>query len=132
MQNKPFRFGPQNVPNSATTILNAPTIDGGVVNGSTFPGTNYEHCYILITHVRVVNTTASSVTISAAINPVAATVTAPTAFAWYASPIPATTSGTNWLDWYGRVRVDTDDFLNAISSVASGITIEGEGEIGVF
>lgn len=120
MQNKAFRFGPVALSNVLTTnILNPPTAAGGTNAGASSN-------YLLITHMRIVNKTAGAVTASLWIGATGANA-AGTEFAFQATSIPA----NSYVDWYGRLRLDTADFLVGGAGAATSLSIEGEGEIGV-
>jgi hypothetical protein len=120
MQNKALRIGPKAVTGSASNMFNSAltSVAGGVGWTPTQP-------YAIITHLRVVNTTAGALNMSAFIGLTAGS-SAGTEFAWSATSVPANGS----LDWYGRVRLEATDFLTALSTT-TGLTIEGEGEIGL-
>lgn len=140
MQQKSFRFGPQNwSTTNPVSILKPPVLPvaatPGIINGSDFTGNPiYQYTYIILTHIRVVNTGSGVVSISLGINPTAVnTLTKADCGFWYVSPVPTPTQGTNYLDWYGRVRLDVQEWLTAQSSTSgSDLTIMGEGEIGIF
>lgn len=120
MQNKAFRFGPVALSATLTTnILNPPTATGGVGAGSS-PN------YIILTHIRIVNKTAGAVTFSLWIGATGANA-AGTEFMGTGRSIAANSSE----DWYGRIRLDTADFLVGGASAGTSLTIQGEGEIGV-
>jgi len=120
MQNKALRFGPKAVTGSTANIFNTTitSLSGPVGYTQTQP-------YSIITHIRVVNTTGVALAVSAFIGATAGSA-AGTEFAWSATVVPANSS----LDWYGRVRLESTDFLTALSTT-TGLTIEGEGEIGL-
>lgn len=122
MQQKAFRFGPVAVTNAAANYVNPGTTTGGV-NSTAAP---YNNLRIILTHIRVVNKTAGAVTVSAFIGATGASA-AGTEFGWSATSIAANSKD----DWYGRMPLDTADFLTALASANTSITIEGEGEIGV-
>lgn len=119
--NKQIRFGPAAVANSVANIVNPPTVSGG----TGLAGTN-SATYLIIRHIRLVNKTASAVTVSLYIGATGASA-AGTEFAFNAFSIPA----ASYVDWYGAVRLDTADFLTGFASAAAAITFEAEGEIGV-
>lgn len=124
MQNKPFRFGPIALTNTLTTnILNPGTTTGGV-NCTAAP---YDKLRILLTHIRVVNKTAGAVTFSLYLGATAANA-AGTEFIGTAQSVAANSA----YDWYGRVPLDTADFLVGGASANTSLTIEGEGEIGIY
>src|SRR5262249_26389337 len=127
---KIFRFGPIALTTTTTTnILNPPTATGGTNGGSSAQ-------YIVLSHVRVVNKTASTVRFAlwlgatganAAGTEIIAGGTA-TAGALDASVGVSVTTSTPF-DWYGMLRIDSTDFLVGGASSATSLTIEGEGWI---
>ena len=122
MQNKPFRLGPTALGAAAANLLNPGTTTGGV-NSTSDP---YGELYILLTHIRAVNKTNTPQSVSLFIGATGASA-AGTEFAWAGTVIPANSA----LDWYGRVRLDTADFLTGLAGASASVTLEAEGEIGV-
>lgn len=122
MQNKPFRFGPLALTNAAANILNPGTTTGGV--NST--GSPYNNLRLILTHIRIVNKTNAAATYSLYIGATGASA-AGTEFMGTAKSIAANSVD----DWYGRIPLDTGDFLTGLASANTTLTIEGEGEIGV-
>lgn len=122
MQNKPFKFGPVAMSATLTTnILNPPTLTGGTGAGDAGSKT-----YILLNHIRIVNKTVGAVTASLWVGATAGNV-AGTEFAFQATSVPA----NSYLDWYGRLRLNTSDFLVGGAGAATSLSIQGEGEIGI-
>ncbi len=120
--NKAIRFGPIALTTTLTTnILNPPTLTGGVNTGTT--NTN---SYYLLTHIRIVNKTASAATFSLYIGATGANA-AGSEFMGTAQSVPA----NSFVDWYGRLTLDVADFLVGGAGTATALTIQGEGEIGI-
>lgn len=119
--NKIIRFGPVAMANTATNILNAPTLTGG----TGLAGTN-ANTYLVLRHIRIVNKTGSAATASLYIGATGGSA-AGTEFLGTAVSVPANSA----IDWYGMLRLDAADFLTGLASAATTLTIEGEGEIGV-
>lgn len=118
--NKVFRLGPLALTTTLTTnILNPPTATGGVNGGSSAQ-------YIILSHIHILNKTASPATFSLWIGATGANA-AGTEF-WGTD---VSVAANDFLDWYGRVRLDAADFLVGGSDTATALTIQGEGEIGV-
>ncbi len=118
--NKIFRFGPIALTNTLTTnLLNPPTATGGV-NGGSSPN------YIVLTHIRIVNKTAGAVTFSLWIGATGANA-AGTEFMGIGTSVAA----NSYVDYYGRLRLDSTDFLVGGAAANTSLTIMGEGEIGV-
>ena len=120
--NKAFRLGPVAIASSAANICNPGTTTGGV-NSTASP---YGNLFILLRHIRIVNTTSGAVTFSLYIGATGGS-TGGTEFIGTALSI-APNSG---YDWYGQLRLDVGDFLSGLASAGSSLTIVGEGEIGV-
>ena len=121
MQNRALRCGPAALANAAANIVNSAitSLAGPVGYTQTQP-------YIILTHIRLVNKTAGAVTASLYIGATGASA-AGTEFAFNAYSIPA----NSYVDWYGRVRLESTDFLTGLASAATSITFQAEGEIGL-
>lgn len=120
MQNKPFFLGPVALTATLTTnLMNPPTTTGGVGAGT--PNT-----FILLKHLRVINTTSSPIDVSLFRGATTAAA-AGTEFVWATTPVPA----DGVLDFYSPgVRFDAANFLTGGGS-ATGLTLIAEGEIGI-
>ena len=120
MNNKLFRFGPVALTTTMTTnILNPPTATGGVNAGSSSQ-------YILLRHIRIVNKTATAVTVSFWLGATGAN-TAGTEVIGQGLSVPP----NSFVDWTGAMRLDAADFLVGGCGTATAASIQGEGEIGV-
>jgi len=119
--NKIIRFGPVALGTSAANLINPPTLTGG----TGLAGTN-ANTYVIIRHIRILNKTASSATFSLYVGATGASA-AGTEFMGTAQPIAA----NGFVDWYGVLRLDVSDYLTGLASLATALTIEAEGEIGV-
>lgn len=122
MQNRPLRFGPVALTTTLTTnILNSTitSLAGPVGYTQTQP-------YLLLTHIRVVNKTASAATFSLYLGATGGNV-AGTEVIGTAVSVAANSA----YDWYGRLRLEPADFLVGGAGTATALTIEGEGEIGL-
>lgn len=128
--NKTFRFGPIALTNTTTTnLLNPPTVTGGT-NGGT------SNVYIVLNHIRVGNKTAGAVTFATWIGATGANAAGTEGPFVGAASAGSLTQGVSvpansYVDWYGKVRLDTADFLVGGASAATSLTIMGEGETGV-
>lgn len=120
--NKIIRIGPLPLTNTiGTSLLNPPTLTGGVGAGTVNTNTFY-----ILRHIRIINKTGSNATFSLYIGAAAAT-TPGTEFEGLGSIVlPA-----NFVDWYGQLRLDVADFLVGGSNLNNALVIEAEGEIGV-
>lgn len=122
--NKIVRFGPVALSTSVSNILSAPAISGGIGLAGTSTST-----YLIVRHLRIVNTAAAAASPSLFIGPSGGSSSA-NAFAVNGTSIPASGNPSNYLDWYGGARMDVGDFLTGLGSVA-GLVIQGEIEIGI-
>lgn len=120
MNNKTFRFGPIALTATLTTnLLNPATVTGGT-NSGTSP------LYIILKHIRWVNKTTAAVSFSHWLGATGANA-AGTEVLGIGKVVPA----NDVVDWYGQLRIDAADFLVGGASVATSLSMEGEGEIGV-
>ena len=100
VQNKRLNIPPITLTATLTTNLLNPTLTsaaGGVNVTCTQP-------YLLVRHMRVVNSNAAAATVSLFKGLTGANTAF---FAWNAASVP----GNGSLDWYGEQRFDTADFL---------------------
>jgi hypothetical protein len=121
MQNRALRLGPVALTGTlATTIFNTKitSLAGPAGYTQTQP-------YSILTHLRVVNTTSGPLAVSLFIG-AAATAAAGTEFGFSATVVAA----YSYVDWYGRERLENTDYLCG-GSTTTGLTISGEGEIGL-
>lgn len=122
--NKILRFGPVALGTAVANIINPPTLNGG----AGLAGTN-ANAYVILRHIRIVNTGASAASASLYIGATGGSA-AGTAFAFNGTSIPAAGNPGNYLDWCGLCRLDVADFLTGLGS-AAGLVFEAEGEIGI-
>lgn len=120
-QNKILNIQPQFVPAAAGNLLNCniTSVSGPVGFTATQP-------YLLVTHVRVTNNDSANHTVKLFKGATGGSV-AGTEIFWAGG---AAISAASWLDWFGKVRFDSADFLTGIADVASKVTIEIDAEIG--
>lgn len=131
--NKPLNVGPVALTTTTTTnIVNPPTLTGG----TGLHGTNTAS-FLILRHIRVVNKTAGALNFALWLGATGANAAGTETIAGGAASAGALTAGTgvsvaanSYFDWFGYLRMDTADFLVGGAS-ATGLTIEGEGEIGV-
>lgn len=119
--NRAWRFGPVALTNSAANLFNPPTTTGGVNVTADITGT-----YVILRHLRVVNKTASAATFSMWLGATGGSA-AGTEVIGTAKSVPANDA----YDWYGLLRITPTDFLTALASANTTLTVQGEGEIGV-
>lgn len=132
-QNKIIRFGPVALTTTTTTnILNPPTLTGG----TGLAGTN-SNTYLVLRHIRVVNKTNGAINFALWLGATGANAAGTEILAGGAATAGALNSGTgvsvpanSYVDWYGMLRMDPADYLVGGAS-AAGLTIDGEGEIGI-
>lgn len=119
--NKTVRFGPVAVTNAVADKLNPGTTTGGV----NMPASS-GNLYFIIKHIRFVNKTAASHTISAWIGATGASA-AGTETGFSGTSVPA----NSYVDWYGLLRLDVADFLTMQADANTSIVFQAEGEVGV-
>ena len=119
--NKIVRFGPTLLTNTLTTILYAPP----ATTGGTGVPPNCGFCYFIFRHLRVTNATPSPANVTISVGSGGCI--------FDAALVQAQGSAQNWLDWSGALRIDglNLDVLVGGASIASALTVEGEGEIGI-
>jgi len=124
MQNKRL-----SIPPIALTTTNATTLlEPGTTAESGNTGYTATKAYILVRHMRAVNTTSGALTLSL-YKGAAASAVAGTEFAWNATSVPA----NSYLDWVGELRLDGTTTASAICGGASatGMTLNiDNAEIG--
>jgi hypothetical protein len=120
--NKILKFGPVALTGTLATTVISPkitTLTGGAGFTQTQP-------YVIIRHIRIVNTTAGALAVSLFVG-AAATAAAGTEFAFSAYSV----SANSYVEWYGAQRLDGNvDFLCG-GSTTTGLTLNAEGEIGI-
>jgi hypothetical protein len=120
--NKLVTIGPVALTTTLTTnVINPPTLTGGVQAPP-----NSTNTYLILSHIRIVNKTGSAATFSLWLGATAGNV-AGTEVIGTATSVPANSA----FDWYGRMRIDTTQFLVGGAGTATALTLEAEGEIGV-
>ena len=120
MNNKALRVGPVAMSNTLTTNIFNPATTTGGVNSGTSP------LYAILQHIRIVNKTAGAVTFSLWLGATGGNA-AGTEVIGTGLSVPANSA----YDWYGKLRLDSTDFLVGGASAATSLTFEAEGEIGV-
>lgn len=122
MQNRALRVGPVALSTTLTvTVLNCSL---SALAGPT--GYTQTQPYVILTHVRIVNKQATAGTVSLYIGSSGADA-AGTEFAFNAYSV----AGNSYVDWYGRVRLESTDYLTGGASAATTLTFQAEGEIGL-
>lgn len=121
--NKVINIEPVAIPAAAANILNCAitSLSGPVGFSATQP-------YIILNHVRIVNPTATAITVSLWKGTTGAHA-AGTEWELAAYTIASNGSGANYVDVYSRARLDSTDFIVASAS-ATGLTANFAGEIG--
>jgi len=122
MQNRALRVGPTALGTSVGNILNT-----GITSLSGPTGYTQTQPYAILTHIRVVNKTGTSANLSLFITSTSGGSAAGTEFAFQVYPVAA----YSYVDWYGRVRLESTEYLTGNSSAATTLTFEAEGEIGL-
>ena len=118
--NKTIRFGPTTITAAAKNLANpnVTSLSGPVGFTMTQP-------YVIIRHIRIVNTTGSAITASLFVGATGGSA-AGTEFFGSAISVPANSA----TDWFGLLLLDSADFLTSTASGA-GLTFEGEGDVGI-
>lgn len=125
MQNRALRVGPVALTTTlTTTIFNTAVTSFSGPTGISSPATLA--LYAILTHIRIVNKTASAATASLYIGASGGDA-AGTEFAFNGYSVAA----NSYVDWYGRVRLDAADYLTGGAGTGTALTFEAEGEIGV-
>jgi hypothetical protein len=121
MQNKLINIPPAFVPNAAGNLLNC-----GITSLAGPVGYTQTQPYLVLKHIRLTNkdNIAHVVTLYKGATGGSA---AGTEFAFAAFSIPP----TSYVDWYGLARFDSADFLTGVADLASKVTFNAEGEIGL-
>lgn len=120
MQNKSLRIGPAALAAAAANILN-----GAVTSLAGPVGVTLTQPVITLTHIRVVNKTGGAVALSLFIGATGGSA-AGTEFGFGANSIPA----NSYVDWYGKLRLESTDFLTGFAGAVTSLTLEAEGEVG--
>lgn len=123
MQNKQFNFGPVILSATLTTNILNP---GAGARATPPVGYTDAQNYIILQHIRITNKTALAATFSLWKGLTGAN-TAGTEVVGTGYVVAANSS----FDFYGKMRLDSADFLVGGSGTAASLTITGEGEIGV-
>lgn len=122
MQNRPLRAGPV----ALTTTLSTNILNTAITSLAGPVGYTQTQPYAILTHIRLVNKASGAANVSCYIGATGASA-AGTEFAFNQYPVPS----FSYVDWYGRVRLESTDFLTGGASVATTITFQAEGEIGL-
>jgi len=109
---------------SATLTTNI--LNSGITSLSGPVGYVQTQPYIILTHIRITNKTGAAVNASTWIGATGANA-AGTEFAFTATPVAA----NSYVEWFGRVRLESTDFLVGGASAGTSLTFEAEGEIGL-
>lgn len=118
----PLRVGPVALTSTMTTnILNPADAGAGHV------GYTPTASRIVLTHIRIVNKTGSAATFSLWLGATGANA-AGTEVVGTAQSVAANSS----YDWYGRLTLDTADFLVGGASANTTLTLTAEGEVSLI
>lgn len=120
MQNQSLRVGPVALGASAANILN-----GAVTSLSGPVNVTLSQPVITLSHIRLVNKTSGAVTATLYIGATGGSA-AGTEFMVNGTSIPA----NSYVDWYGRLRLQSADFLTGLAGAGTSITFQAEGEVG--
>ena len=118
MADKIIRVGPVALSNTLTTNI----LNGNVTSLAGPVGVTLTQPYIVLTHIRIVNKTAGSVTFSLWLGATGANA-AGTEVIGNGYAVAANSA----FDWYGRLVLTSADFLVGGASAATSLTFEAEG-----
>ena len=122
MQNRALRVGPVALSTTLTvTVLNCSL---SALAGPT--GYTQTQPYVILTHIRIVNKGSGAATVSLYIGASGGDA-AGTEFAFNGYSV----AQNSYVDWYGRVRLESTDYLTGGASAATTLTFQAEGEIGL-
>ncbi len=130
--NKIIAVGPVALTTTTTTnIFNPPTLTGG----AGLHGTNV-NTYAILRHIRITNKTTTAQQVGLWLGATGGNVAGTEAFFGGIASAGALTDGVSippqsYVDWYGMKRVDVADFIVGGASLATSLTFEAEGEIGI-
>ena len=125
MQNRAVRIGPVTLGTAAANIANS-----GIASLSGPTGYTQTQPYLILTHMRILNKTNSPITVTLYLGATGGSA-AGTEFGYNATQIPANGAPGNYVDWYGRVRLESTEFLTGLASAATAAVLTAEGEIGL-
>lgn len=129
-QNKTVRFGPLQIPITTAEPMVYPGTRDGSTRAAVGWAADIGDLYVIIKHIRLVNTSASPVSVSMGISTTGAAPSAVTAVIVFGTSIPANSQ----IDWYGALRLNgttNAQYLNAVATVDDVVTFQGEGEVGI-
>ena len=122
MQNRALRVGPVALSTTLTvTVLNCSL---SALAGPT--GYTQTQPYVILTHIRIVNKGDGAATVYLYIGASGGDA-AGTEFAFNGYSV----AQNSYVDWYGRVRLESTDYLTGGASVSTTLTFQAEGEIGL-
>jgi hypothetical protein len=119
--NRTLNVPPIAIGNSVANLLNC-----GVTSLSGPVGMTVSQPYLVLNHVRITNKTGGAVTVTLYKGATGGSA-AGTEWAFQGVSIPA----NSYVDWYGKARFDSGDFLTGVAGSASALTMTVEGEVGL-
>lgn len=120
-QNKLIRVGPV----ALTTTLTTNILNGAVTSLAGPVGITLTQPIIILSHIRIINKTASSATFSLWIGATGANA-AGTEFMGIGTSVGA----NSYVDWFGRLVLNSTDFLVGGAGTTTALTLQAEGEVG--
>ncbi len=127
-QNKVLNFEPAYIATATLTSLGCNLLNSTITTltpgGVGFTGTQP---YVILQHIRVMNVDTASAHKVTLYKGASATANGGTEFALDNVSIAA----QSYVDWYGKARFDSADYLVGIADTAKVLTINMEGEIGL-
>lgn len=113
-------------PIALTTTLTTNIINPAITSLAGPVGYTQTQPYIIIRHIRIVNKTGTAATFSLWLGATGGNV-AGTEVVGTALSVAANSS----YDWYGMMRIDSNQFLVGGAGTATALTLQAAGEIGI-
>lgn len=130
MQNKPFAFTVTLTGTYTTNLLYPGTFTGGAPTRAPVGWIPQGDPYLIIKHVRAMNSDTSARTIRTALGASGATPAATNVIFF---PLDRSIPASSEIDWYGSMRIDgsnANQYIVGGASTASVVTLQIEGEVG--
>jgi hypothetical protein len=125
MQNRAVRIGPVTLGTAAANIANS-----GITSVAGPTGYTQTQPYLILTHVRILNKTNAAISVTLYLGATGGSA-AGTETMFNATQIPPNGAPGNYVDWYGRMRMESTEFLTGLASAATAGVLTAEGEIGL-
>lgn len=120
-QNKLIRIGPL----ALTTTLTTNILNGAVTSLAGQTGITLTQPVLILSHIRIINKTGSAATFSLWIGATGANA-AGTEFMGIGTSVAA----NSYVDWFGRLVLNSTDFLVGGAGTTTALTLQASGEVG--